>query len=142
MKPAHRGRRSAALTRKATGSVASTHGGQSPTQLPEVEPGQVYQRPTGIVVTQRAAGEVDRALAQAGSLLLRVYQILLSPLLGPHCRFEPSCSRYAREALGRFGFLPGVGLAVSRVARCHPWNAGGHDPVPMTALGPEAPRNG
>lgn len=61
---------------------------------------------------------------------IRVYQRTLSPLLGPRCRFHPSCSHYAIEAIERFGALRGTGLALKRIARCHPLNAGGHDPVP------------
>ncbi len=63
-------------------------------------------------------------------LPIRLYQRLISPLLGPHCRFAPSCSHYASEALHVHGPLRGSWLAVRRIARCHPWNAGGHDPVP------------
>lgn len=61
---------------------------------------------------------------------IRAYQRTLSPLLGPRCRFHPSCSHYAIEAIERFGALRGTGLALARIARCHPLNAGGHDPVP------------
>ncbi|MER2558014.1 MAG: membrane protein insertion efficiency factor YidD [Candidatus Competibacter denitrificans] len=62
--------------------------------------------------------------------LIRVYQIVLSPLLGNHCRFYPSCSQYAREAIESHGVARGVGLAIRRVLRCHPWHPGGVDPVP------------
>lgn len=62
--------------------------------------------------------------------LIRVYQIVLSPLLGNHCRFYPSCSQYAREAIESHGIARGVGLAIRRVLRCHPWHPGGVDPVP------------
>ena len=62
--------------------------------------------------------------------LIRAYQLCISPLLGPHCRFYPSCSQYAREALERHGVLYGCGLAIRRVLRCHPWHPGGIDPVP------------
>lgn len=68
-----------------------------------------------------------RALAVG---LIRLYQWTISPLLGPHCRFHPSCSQYALEALERFGVLRGGWLAVKRIARCHPWHPGGYDPVP------------
>lgn len=63
-------------------------------------------------------------------LLIRGYQLLVAPVLPATCRFEPSCSRYAAEALTRHGPLRGGGMAVRRLARCHPWCDGGHDPVP------------
>ncbi|MBX6420324.1 MAG: membrane protein insertion efficiency factor YidD [Nevskia sp.] len=62
--------------------------------------------------------------------LIRLYQRFLSPLLGPRCRFHPSCSQYAFEAIERHGILRGGGLAARRLARCHPLNPGGYDPVP------------
>lgn len=62
--------------------------------------------------------------------LLRAYQWLLSPLLGNHCRFYPSCSHYAIEAIERHGVVAGAWLALKRVLRCHPWHPGGIDPVP------------
>lgn len=62
--------------------------------------------------------------------LIRAYQLLVSPLLGPRCRFYPSCSQYALEALRRHGTLRGLYLAVCRVLRCHPFHPGGYDPVP------------
>lgn len=63
-------------------------------------------------------------------LIIRAYQYLLSPLLGPRCRFYPSCSCYAQEALERHGVIRGSWLAVRRILRCHPWHPGGVDPVP------------
>ena len=62
--------------------------------------------------------------------LIRVYQWVVSPLLGPRCRFHPSCSRYAVTALRRFGAVKGTWLTIKRVVRCHPLNPGGIDPVP------------
>ncbi len=62
--------------------------------------------------------------------LIRVYQLVLSPLLPPSCRYLPSCSDYAVEAIGRHGAIVGVGLAARRLARCHPWGSNGYDPVP------------
>ncbi len=62
--------------------------------------------------------------------LFRGYQRFISPLLGPHCRFTPTCSQYGVEAVSRFGFLKGGWLTLKRVLRCHPLNVGGHDPVP------------
>ncbi len=70
-------------------------------------------------------------LARAPFLgLLRVYRLAISPLLGPACRFEPSCSAYAEEAIRRFGVLKGCYWAVRRLLRCHPFVRGGFDPVP------------
>jgi uncharacterized protein len=62
--------------------------------------------------------------------LIRVYRAAVSPHLGPRCRFEPSCSAYAEEALRTHGVLKGVGLALWRLVRCHPFARGGIDPVP------------
>ena len=64
-------------------------------------------------------------------LLVRAYQLLVSPLLGPVCRYAPSCSSYAVGALQTHGALRGSALAAGRVLRCHPWAAGGWDPVPV-----------
>jgi putative membrane protein insertion efficiency factor len=62
--------------------------------------------------------------------VVRAYQRFLSPALPPACRFTPSCSAYAVTALERFGAVQGSWLALRRLARCHPWNPGGYDPVP------------
>lgn len=62
--------------------------------------------------------------------LIRGYQLLISPVLPPACRFVPSCSAYAMEAVARHGAMRGSWLAARRVCRCHPWNDGGYDPVP------------
>ncbi|MFT4022484.1 MAG: membrane protein insertion efficiency factor YidD [Flavihumibacter sp.] len=62
--------------------------------------------------------------------LIRFYQWGISPLLGPKCRYTPTCSQYALEALGRYGLFKGSWLAIKRISRCHPWGGSGHDPVP------------
>jgi uncharacterized protein len=62
--------------------------------------------------------------------LIRAYQLILSPLLGPKCRFYPSCSHYAIDAIESHGVLRGTWLTLKRIGRCHPWNEGGFDPVP------------
>jgi hypothetical protein len=64
--------------------------------------------------------------------LIRGYQLLLSPVLPACCRYAPSCSHYAMEAVGRFGPGRGGWLALKRILRCHPWGDGGYDPVPET----------
>ncbi len=63
-------------------------------------------------------------------LLIRAYQLAISPLLGPRCRFYPSCSCYAHEAIERHGPALGLWLAIKRILRCHPFTPGGYDPVP------------
>jgi putative membrane protein insertion efficiency factor len=62
--------------------------------------------------------------------LIRLYQLVISPVLPPACRFTPSCSHYALEAVTRHGALRGSWLALRRLARCHPFHPGGFDPVP------------
>lgn len=62
---------------------------------------------------------------------IRLYQIFISPAMPPTCRFVPSCSQYAMEAIGHFGLMKGGWLSVKRLARCHPFNPGGYDPVPF-----------
>ncbi|MEZ5585031.1 MAG: membrane protein insertion efficiency factor YidD [Candidatus Competibacteraceae bacterium] len=64
--------------------------------------------------------------------VLRIYQWFISPLLGPHCRFHPTCSQYAIEAIAQQGPARGSWLALKRVLRCHPWHPGGIDPVPQS----------
>jgi putative membrane protein insertion efficiency factor len=63
-------------------------------------------------------------------ILIRGYQLVLSPMLGPRCRFYPSCSHYALEAIESHGALRGSWLSAKRICRCHPFNPGGFDPVP------------
>jgi putative membrane protein insertion efficiency factor len=62
--------------------------------------------------------------------LIRIYQLILSPLIGPKCRYSPTCSQYALEALRKYGLFKGFWLAVKRISRCHPWGGHGVDPVP------------
>jgi len=63
--------------------------------------------------------------------LIRLYRIIFSPYVGQHCRFTPSCSTYAEEAIEKFGILQGSFVALKRLGRCHPWAPGGIDPVPQ-----------
>lgn len=76
---------------------------------------------------------LSRVLAAPLILLVRTYQWFVSPLLGAPCRFQPTCSHYAVEALQRHGPLKGTWLAARRIARCHPWGGHGYDPVPGVA---------
>ena len=69
-------------------------------------------------------------MSKALTVPIRGYQLLISPLLGPRCRFYPSCSSYAIEAIERHGVVRGSGLAMKRISRCHPFNPGGVDLVP------------
>ncbi|HWA13951.1 MAG TPA: membrane protein insertion efficiency factor YidD [Burkholderiales bacterium] len=69
-------------------------------------------------------------MRQALLFLIRGYQFLLSPWVGNHCRFHPTCSEYARIAVTRHGSLRGSWLALRRLSKCHPWHPGGADPVP------------
>jgi uncharacterized protein len=72
----------------------------------------------------------ERVIAAALRASVRVYQWTVRPLLPPACRFHPSCSEYAEQALERHGALRGSWLAARRVCRCGPWHSGGYDPVP------------
>ena len=65
-------------------------------------------------------------------LLIQAYRYLLSPLIGSHCRYTPSCSQYALDAVQSHGVAKGLWLALKRIGSCHPWHAGGYDPVPGT----------
>lgn len=73
---------------------------------------------------------MKKFLAKPLIWLVRAYQLAISPLLPPSCRFYPSCSHYAIEALQRHGPIKGLWLSLRRVGRCNPWHPGGHDPVP------------
>ena len=75
---------------------------------------------------------LEQALNWALRMLIRCYQLTISPLLRPSCRYLPSCSDYAVEAISRHGALVGLSLALRRLSRCHPWGGSGYDPVPLT----------
>lgn len=63
-------------------------------------------------------------------ILIKGYQLLISPLLPSSCRFEPTCSQYALEALKKYGFIKGAWLGIKRILKCHPWGDSGYDPIP------------
>jgi hypothetical protein len=73
---------------------------------------------------------VKQALAFPFILLIRSYQLIISPWIGPRCRFTPTCSQYGIEALRKYGPIKGLWLTIRRVSRCHPWGGSGYDPVP------------
>jgi putative membrane protein insertion efficiency factor len=63
-------------------------------------------------------------------LLIKIYQLVISPWFGPKCRYTPTCSKYAEQALKKHGVFKGLWLAIRRISRCHPWGGSGYDPVP------------
>ena len=83
---------------------------------------------------QRSLTVVKRIVASPLILLVRFYQVCISPLKPPSCRFTPTCSQYAIEALRKHGPLKGLYLTVRRILRCHPWGGSGYDPVPSSSL--------
>lgn len=77
---------------------------------------------------QACGHELERGAAWVLIGLVRGYQLVISPLLGRHCRFQPTCSQYAIEAIRRHGVVRGSVKSLRRIARCHPWHPGGYDP--------------
>lgn len=80
--------------------------------------------------TCQCAHAINRLSVQLLIAPIKCYQYLLSPWLGHHCRFQPTCSHYAIEALDHHGPYKGLALALRRLSKCHPWHHGGYDPVP------------
>ena len=66
--------------------------------------------------------------------LIKIYQFLISPIIGKNCRFDPTCSNYALEALKKHGLFLGMYYSIIRISKCHPWGGSGHDPVPSKKL--------
>jgi uncharacterized protein len=73
--------------------------------------------------------DLSRILSRAILIAISFYQKIVSPLKPPTCRFHPTCSEYAKEAVEKFGPWKGTGMAVRRLMKCHPFNPGGHDPI-------------
>lgn len=73
---------------------------------------------------------LGKLLSKLFILLIRFYQLSISPMLGQNCRYDPTCSQYAIEALKKHGVLKGGWLGIKRISSCHPWGGHGHDPVP------------
>lgn len=86
------------------------------------------------------ANAVSKALAWPLIQLLRFYRLAISPWLGGNCRFDPTCSSYAIEALRVHGIFKGTWLAIHRIGRCHPWGGSGYDPVPPNKKDTDAAR--
>lgn len=74
--------------------------------------------------------KISIALRKIPIGLIKLYQRIISPILGPNCRFHPSCSHYALGAISEHGIVKGCSLSVKRIVKCHPFNEGGYDPVP------------
>jgi putative membrane protein insertion efficiency factor len=73
---------------------------------------------------------IKRLLVLPFLMVIKLYQWIVSPWLGPSCRYTPTCSQYAATALQRHGLLKGTWLSLKRISRCHPWGSSGYDPVP------------
>ena len=73
---------------------------------------------------------IKNAIKKLFLIFIKFYQVAISPYIGPHCRFMPTCSEYAYIAINRFGILKGSYFAIRRILKCHPFHKGGYDPVP------------
>jgi uncharacterized protein len=73
---------------------------------------------------------LNKILALPFILLIRFYQLVISPWLGPRCRFTPTCSQYGLQAFKKYGIFKGFWLTARRIVRCHPWGGHGYDPLP------------
>lgn len=98
--------------------------------MPAVKDQVTISGMTGSAVISAIVRALRWLLVRLLQMPIMVYRLLISPLLGPRCRFAPSCSEYAVQALARHGPFYGSWLAIRRVTRCHPLNPGGYDPVP------------
>ena len=74
--------------------------------------------------------KINRIIIEIPVTLIRIYQFLVSPLLGQNCRFTPSCSQYSIESLRQHGIMYGLYLSIKRIGKCHPWGGHGYDPLP------------
>lgn len=86
---------------------------------------QHYKQPTAASYSR-----IKSILSYPFILLIRFYQYVISPALGPKCRYTPTCSQYAIEALKKYGPVKGLWLTIKRIGKCHPWGGSGYDPVP------------
>jgi hypothetical protein len=81
----------------------------------------------------KTMGRINFATKKSIILSIKLYRNLISPFLGSHCRFYPSCSLYTQIAIERYGMLSGLWLSLKRLLKCHPWHQDGYDPVPEVA---------
>lgn len=104
------------------------------------DPDRASEVSMGLAASSRVQSPLGK-LSKAGNLpflaIIKVYRVLFSPILGGQCRFEPTCSRYAAEAYRLHGPITGSRMTTARICRCHPWNAGGFDPVAIPENGLE-----
>jgi hypothetical protein len=110
----------------------TTHPGAA--RVETVNPGAISAGVTSVAAISAgitSVGAVNARVAQVGIGAVRVYQWTIRPFIGSHCRFWPSCSEYAVEALRVHGAARGTVLAAKRILRCNPWHEGGVDPVPL-----------
>ena len=73
----------------------------------------------------------NKILIQPFVVIIKVYQIIISPFIGSNCRYLPTCSEYAIDSLKTFGLLKGLHLSIKRIGKCHPWGGHGYDPLPI-----------
>jgi putative membrane protein insertion efficiency factor len=74
--------------------------------------------------------KISQLLSYPFILLIRFYQLVISPMIGPKCRYTPTCSSYSLQAFKKYGALKGFILSVKRISKCHPWGGSGYDPLP------------
>ena len=91
---------------------------------------QVHPRSSKLLIMSRFSNTTKKVLIFPAVVLIKFYQVCISPFTPPSCRFTPTCSQYAIEALRKHGPLRGLWLAMRRLLRCHPWGGSGYDPVP------------
>jgi uncharacterized protein len=91
-------------------------------------PSSFILQPSSVTIMGSIVRWPGRALGALLIAAIRLYQVTLGPLLGPACRFEPSCSRYMIESLRKYGLVRGLAKGLRRLSHCHPWNPGGYDP--------------